>query len=148
MRDFPAHVGADDESVAFHFSEVLGQHFLRCLREESAQVTGPHRTFLKPAENADFPFSLNQRQRKSDRGLLPRRKLAAFRNCVVCGLRRTETAQSTAHCGCRDMPVAVFSSIEIGLNRRPRHTTPLLLDIGGLAHALLGQSFRGVFRTY
>jgi hypothetical protein len=45
-------------------------------------------------------------------------------------------AQSTAHCGCRDMPVAVFRPIEIGLNRRPRHTTPPLLDIGGLARCL------------
>ena len=80
MRYFPAHVGANDESILFHFPKVLGQHLLRRLREESAQVAGPRRTFLKPAEYADFPFSLNQRQRKSDRGLFLRRKLAAFRN--------------------------------------------------------------------
>jgi hypothetical protein len=36
------------------------------------------------------------------------------------------------------MPVAVFSPIGIGLNRRPRHTTPPQLDIGGLAHGLAG----------
>ena len=69
MRYFPAHVGANDESILFHFPEVLGQHFLRRLREESPQVAGPRRTFLKSAKNADFPFPLNQRQRDADRRL-------------------------------------------------------------------------------
>ena len=32
MRYFPAHVGANDESILFHFPEVLGQHFLRRLQ--------------------------------------------------------------------------------------------------------------------
>ncbi len=36
------------------------------------------------------------------------------------------------------MPVAFFSPIGIGLNHCPRHTTPPLLDIGGLAHCLAG----------
>ena len=136
MRYFPAQIGADDESVAFHFSEVLDQHLLRRLREKSAQVSESRWPFLKPRENADLPFSLNQRQRKSDRGLFLRRKRVAFRNCMVCGLRRTETVQYTAHCGCRDMPVAVFSPVEIGPYCRPRHIAPPLLDIGGLARCL------------
>ena len=80
MRHFPAHVCADNESVAFHFPEVLGQHLLRRLREESVQFAGPRWPFLKPTKNSNLPFSLNQRQRKSDRGLFLRRKLAAFRN--------------------------------------------------------------------
>jgi hypothetical protein len=35
------------------------------------------------------------------------------------------------------MPIVLFDRVEIGY-RRPRHTTPPLLSIGGLAHALLG----------
>lgn len=69
MRHFPAHVGSSDDSIPFHLTEVLGQHFLRRIWEESAKFAGPCRTFLKSAKNADFPFSLNQRQCKSDRGL-------------------------------------------------------------------------------
>ena len=80
MRYFPCQIGADDESVALHLAEVLGQHLLRRMREESVQFAGPCWPFLKPTKNANLPFSLNQRQRKSDRGLFLRRKLAAFRN--------------------------------------------------------------------
>jgi hypothetical protein len=137
MRHFPVHVCADDDPVALHFPEALGQHFFRRLREESVQFAGPRWPFLKPTKNANLPFSLNQRQRKSDRSLFLSRKLAAFRNWMVCGSRRKETVQFTAHCGCRDMPGAVFRPIEIG-NRHPCHIAPPLLDIGGLAHALLG----------
>ena len=132
MRYFPAQIGANDDSGFLQFAETLGQHLLRCLREESAQVSESRRPFLKPRENANLPFPLKQSQRKSDRGLFLGQKLAAFRNCMVCGLRRTETAQSTTHCGCGDMPVAVFSPIEIGLNRRPRHTTPPLFNLADL----------------
>ena len=80
MGYFAAQVGADDESILFHLAEVLGQHLLRRLREESVQFAGPRWPFLKPTKNSNLPFSLNQRQRKSDRGLFLRRKLAAFRN--------------------------------------------------------------------
>ena len=72
MRYFPAHVGANDEFIPFHLAEMLGQHLLRCLREESAQFAGSCRTFLKSAKNADFPFPLNQRQRDADRRLFLR----------------------------------------------------------------------------
>ena len=80
MRHFPAQIGANDEPIALHLAEMLGQHLLRRLREESVQFAGPRLTFLKPAKNTNLPFPLNQRQRKSDRGLFLRRKLAAFRN--------------------------------------------------------------------
>jgi hypothetical protein len=135
MGYFAAQVGADDDPVALHFPEVLGQHFFRRPRVESVQFAGPRWPFLKPTKNANLPFSLNQRQRKSDRSLFLSRKLAAFRNWMVCGLRRKETVQFTAHCGCRDMPGAVFRPIEIG-NRHPCHIAPPLLDIGGLARCL------------
>ena len=69
MRHFPAQIGANDEPIALHLAEVLGQHLFRRLREESAQVSESRRPFLKPRENANLPFSLNQRQRNSDRGL-------------------------------------------------------------------------------
>jgi hypothetical protein len=61
MRYSPGQVGADDQSVAFHFPEVLGQHLFRCLRKESAPVPESRRPFLKPRENADLPFPLYQR---------------------------------------------------------------------------------------
>ena len=92
MGYFPAQIGADDESIALHLAKMLGQHLLRCLRKESSQLAKPHRAFVKSAEDANFPFSLNQCQRRSDRGLFLGGKLAAFRNCMVCGLQRTETA--------------------------------------------------------
>nr|WP_243648061.1 hypothetical protein [Acidipila rosea] len=69
MRYFPAQVGANDQPIPFHLAEVLGQHLLRRLREESAKFAGPRRPLLKPTKNANLPFSLKQRQRKSDRGL-------------------------------------------------------------------------------
>ena len=57
MRYFPAEVGANDESVAFHLAEMLRQHLFRCLRKQTAQVSEPGRAFLKSAEDAGFPFS-------------------------------------------------------------------------------------------
>lgn len=80
MRYFSAQVGANDNSGSLQFAETLGKHFFRCLREQSAQFAESRRTFLKPAEYADFPLSLKQSKRKSDRSLFLRRKLAAFRN--------------------------------------------------------------------
>jgi hypothetical protein len=135
MGYIAALVCADDQSIPFHLAEVLGQHLLRCPWKQSVQFAGPRWPFLKSAENANFPFSLNQLQRKSDRSLFLSRKLAAFRNGMMSGLRRKETVPFTAHCGCRDMPGAVFCPIEIG-NRHPCHIAPPLLDIGGLARCL------------
>ena len=71
MRYFPAQIGADDQSIPFHLAEVLGQHLLRRLREESVQFAGPRWPFLKPTKNSNLPFSLNQRQMERD-GLIIR----------------------------------------------------------------------------
>jgi hypothetical protein len=42
MRYFSAQAGATDESILFHLAEVMGQHLLPCLREESAQRRRAH----------------------------------------------------------------------------------------------------------
>jgi hypothetical protein len=86
MRHFTALVGADNQPIPFHFSEVLGQHFLRCLRKKSAQFAGPYWAFLESAEDADFPFSLKQRQRKSNGVLLLRRNPVRFLRSFFRGL--------------------------------------------------------------
>jgi len=56
---FSAQIGANDESIPFHLAEVLGQHLLRCLRKQAPQVSAQRRVFLKSAEDADLPFSLD-----------------------------------------------------------------------------------------
>ena len=80
MRHFPTQIGANDDPIALHLAEVLGQHLFRRLRKQTAQVSEPRRAFLKSAENADFLFALKQPKCKSNSGLFLRRKLAAFRN--------------------------------------------------------------------
>lgn len=138
MRHFPAQVGANDESIALHLAEVLGQHLLRRLREESVQFAGPRRPLLKSAKNANLPFSLNQRQRKSDRDLFLGRKLAALRRRLLCGLQRMAMPLAASRHNSGRIPIVLSERIEIDPNRRSRHTTPPLFDMGGLAHCLAG----------
>ena len=61
MPEPATQVRADDEPVSLHFTQLLGEHLFRRLREHPAELAQSHGSSLETGENSDFPLPLNQR---------------------------------------------------------------------------------------
>ena len=61
MPEPATQVPADDEPVSLHFTQLLGEHLFRRLREHPAELAQSDGSSLEIGENSDFPFPLNQR---------------------------------------------------------------------------------------
>ena len=61
MPEPATQVPAVDEPVSLHFTQLLGEHLFRRLREHPAELAQSDGPSLEVGENSDFPFPLNQR---------------------------------------------------------------------------------------
>lgn len=68
--DLRVQLGANDEPVPFHPTEMLIEHLLRDRPHSSFEFPNPNRAILKLAEDRDSPFPLNQCDRALDQRLV------------------------------------------------------------------------------